>query len=147
MVKNSAGLYRPDRYFALIETALNLGLALLFVDKLGLNGVIIANIFSSFLVPFWTQPYVVYKNIFNRSVISYYKKSVVYAVITLISCVLTYYLCSLVHFDGFLKLIINAFICMVVPNCINIFIFYKTDEYQYLFGIVINMFEQFRMRK
>ena len=147
MVKNSAGLYRPDRYFALIETALNLGFALLFVDKLGLNGVIIANILSSFLVPFWTQPYVVYKNVFNRSVSSYYKKSAVYAVITLISGILTYYICSLFNFEGFLKLIINAFICLMVPNCINIFIFYKTDEFQYLFGIIKNIFEQFRMRK
>ena len=147
MVKNSARLYRPDRYFALIETALNLGFALLFVDKLGLNGVIIANILSSFLVPFWTQPYVVYKNVFNRSVSSYYKKSAVYAVITLISGILTYYICSLFNFEGFLKLIINAFICLMVPNCINIFIFYKTDEFQYLFGIIKNIFEQFRMRK
>ena len=136
MVKNSAGLYRPDRYFALIETALNLGFALLFVDKLGLNGVIIANILSSFLVPFWTQPYVVYKNVFNRSVSSYYKKSAVYAVITLISGILTYYICSLFNFEGFLKLIINAFICLMVPNCINIFIFYKTDEFQYAKNLV-----------
>lgn len=147
MVKNSAGLYRPDRHFALIEAVLNIGLALLFVNKLGLNGVIIANILSSLLIPFWTQPYVVYKIVFNRSVGSYYKKSVVYAVITLISCFFTYYLCSFFAVTGFLKLVINACICLTVPNLINVFIFHKTDEFQYLLGIARNLFKQFRQRK
>ena len=147
MVKNSAGLYRPDRHFALIEAALNIGLALLLVGKLGINGVIIANILSSFFIPFWIQPYVVYKNVFNRSVISYYKKHVVYMVITLISCLLTYYLCSLFRFTGFWKLVVNACICLVVPNGINVFIFGKTEEFQYLLGIIRNIFKQFRMRK
>lgn len=147
MVKNSAGLYRPDRYFALIEAALNIGIAILLVNKMGINGVILANIISSICIPFWTQPYVVYKNVFNRSVISYYKKYITYATITLISCIITYYLCSLFSFSGFLKLIVNAFICVVVPNFINFFIFYKTEEFQYLFGIIKNIFRQFRMRK
>lgn len=101
MVKNSAGLYRPDRYFALLEAAINLGLAVLLVGRLGLNGVIIANILSSLVIPFWTQPYVVYKNIFNRSVASYYRKHVLYAIVTLISCIFTYYICSLFRVDGF----------------------------------------------
>lgn len=147
MVKNSAGLYRPDRHFALIEAFLNLGLAFLLVNKLGINGVILANILSSFFVPFWTQPYVVYKNIFNRSVNSYYKKYAVYAVITLISCVFTYYLCSLFCFSGFSKLFVNALICLIVPNSINIFIFCKTEEFQYLFRIIINVFNQFKSRQ
>lgn len=147
MVKNSAGLYRPDRYFALLEAVINLGLAFLLVGKLGLNGVIIANILSSMVIPFWTQPYVVYKNIFNRSVTSYYRKHVLYAVTTLISCIFTYYICSLFEVEGFLKLVINAMICVVVPNVINIFIFYKTEEFKYLIGIAKNIFKQFRMRK
>lgn len=147
MVKNSAGLYRPDRYFALVEALLNIGLAILLVNKLGINGVIIANIVSSLCIPFWTQPYVVYKNVFNRSVLPYYQKQLVYAVITLISCIFTYYLCSFFCFSGFLKFVINALICLVVPNAINIFIFYKTEEFQYLFGIAKNIFKQFRMRK
>ena len=147
MVKNSAGLYRPDRYFALIEAFFNISLALLLVNKLGINGVIIANIVSSFCIPFWTQPYVVYKNVFNRSVFPYYKKQLIYAVITLISCILTYYFCSFFCFSGILKFVINAFICIVVPNAINIFIFYKTEEFRYLFGIAKNIFKQFRMRK
>lgn len=146
MVKNSAGLYRPDRYFAVVEAVLNIGFALLFVKRLGINGVIIANILSSLFIPFWTQPYVVYKNIFNRSVVSYYKKHIEYAVIALISCIITYFLCSLFKCSGFLKLVINAFICLIVPNGVNIFIFYKTEEFQYLFGIFRNIFKQFRMK-
>ncbi len=147
MVKNSAGLYRPDRHFALLEACLNIGLALALVEKLGLNGVIIANIISSLCIPFWTQPYVVYKNVFNRSVSDYHQKQALYAAITLISTVLTYYLCSLCSMTGFIKIVFNGIICLIVPNGINAFIFYKTDEFQYLLGIVRNVFKQFRMRK
>lgn len=147
MVKNSAGLYRPDRHFALLEAILNLGLALVLVGKMGLNGVIIANIISCLCIPFWTQPYVVYKNIFNRSVIDYHKKQVVYAGVTLISIILTYYLCSIFAIEGFMKLILNGVICLVIPNSINVILFNKTNEFQYLFGIAKNIFKQFRMRK
>ncbi len=146
MVKNSAGLYRPDRHFALIEAALNIGLAMLLVGDFGLNGVLIANIISSLCIPFWTQPYVVYKNVFNRSVVDYYKKHAIYAAITLLSTVLTYFLCSLSSATGFMRLISNGLVCLVVPNAINALIFRKTDEYQYLRGIARNVFKQFRMR-
>ncbi len=147
MVKNSAGLYRPDRYFALFEAFLNIVLALLLSNRFGINGVICANIFSSLCIPFWTQPYVVYKNVFNRSAMSYYRKYISYSVITVISALITYYLCSLCHSCGFIKIAVNALICLIVPNTINILIFYKTAEFKYLFGILKNMFNQFRFRK
>lgn len=147
MVKNSAGLYRPDRYFALIEAAINIGLAMVLVGDFGLNGVLIANIVSSLCIPFWTQPYVVYKNVFNRSVVDYYKKHVLYAIITLISTLLTYYLCSILNATGLMKLVMSGVICLVIPNGVNAFIFRKTDEFRYLLGIARNVFGQFRMRK
>lgn len=144
MVKNSAGLYRPDRYFALFESVLNIFMALLLVDKFGLNGVIMANILSSLFVPFWTQPYVVYKNVFNRSAMSYYKKYIAYSVITVVSGLITYYVCSLCNVTGLMAIIIRAFICLVVPNSINILVFYKTEEFQYLLNVLKNIFRQLK---
>ena len=38
-----------------------------------------------------------------------------------------------------LSLILRAIICLIVPNLIYICIFYKTDEFKYLFGIVYNI--------
>ena len=146
MVKNSAGLYRPDRYFALLEAAINIFLSLSLVECIGINGVLISNIFSSLLIPFWTQPYIVYKNVFKRSVMSYYKKYFVYMLVTLFSGLLSFYLCSLCKEEGILKLFFNAVICLFVPNLINLVIFYRTTEQQYFLGIIRNLFTKFRMR-
>ncbi len=147
MVKNSAGLYRPDRYFSLFESALNMCMALLLVNKFGLNGVIMANILSSLFVPFWTQPYVVYKNVFNRSPAPYYKRYIAYTVITIVSGLITYYMCELCIATGLIAIIVKAFICLVIPNSINILVFYKTEEFQYLLGVLKNMFVHFKTKE
>lgn len=136
MVKNSAGLYRPDRYFALLESFINIILAFFLVQRLGLNGILWANLISSILIPFWTQPYIVYTNVFNKSVFSYYKKYAIYFFITVISGFITFYCCSFFVYSGFIKVLINAIVCVIVPNAINIVIFYRSDEFKYLIKVM-----------
>lgn len=147
MVKNSAGLYRPDRYFALLESLINIVLAFYLVQRLGLNGILWANLISSILIPFWTQPYIVYSNVFNRPVISYYKKYAIYFLITIVSGFITFCCCSLFDFSGFFKITVNAIICMIVPNAINIIIFYSTDEFKYLLRIVKSVITKITHKK
>lgn len=141
MVKSSVGLYRPDRHFALIEAALNLSLAWILVTPYGIDGILAANLISTILVPFWVQPYVVYQNVLKEPVKNYYKRFTIYLAVALLQGFVTYYLCDLFPENNvFLKLIINAIICLIVPNTINLILFCKSMELKYLINVAKNLF-------
>ena len=55
---------------------------------------------------------------------------------------LTNFICSFIPVGDLLNLILRALICLIVPNLVYICIFYKTDEFKYLFGILKILLEQ-----
>lgn len=141
MTKDSAGLYRPDRYFAIAEAIINITLSIILVKKLNsINGVIIANVVSVMLIPFWTQPILVFKHVLHRSPAHYYLRYFTYAAMTFGMTVLTLWIASFVRVDMILlELFIKALICLVVPNGINLLVFSKTEEMQSIIKMVRNI--------
>lgn len=133
MSKDSAGLYRPDRYLTLLEAGINLILSFLLVNVLGVNGVILANLLSILLVPMWSQPYIVYKNILHHGLKSYYLRYILYLGIAAVSMCLTVWLASLVTVaNPILSLFLKAMLCLVIPNGINCLLFWRTKEFRYV---------------
>lgn len=130
MSKDTVGLYRPDRYFALTEAALNILLSLVLVSHFkSIDCLILANLLSMLLIPMWTQPYLVYKHVLNQKVWHYYARYAIYAALTLAMTVLTMYLTGFITVqNAFLELLCKAVVCLVVPNTLNFVIFYKTAE-------------------
>ena len=140
MSKDSAGLFRPDRYMAVLEAVLNIVLALIFVQFWGVNGVLLASILSQLIIPLWTQPYLVYKNILKHDLKPYYLKYLLYAGIVAFSAGFTYWLACLLPFKNvFLVLIFRALLCLIVPNALNILIFWKTEEFKSLKALGMTM--------
>lgn len=143
MVKDNAGLYKPDRYFTLLETLLNIGLSLVFVTPFGVNGVIGANILSFLLVPLWTQTFIVYKHILQIPPINYYFKYIVYLLVSLVSCIISLYLANIIRQDNIVAtLLIRTIICIVVPNLINLLVFSKTKEFVQLKNKIITVIKR-----
>lgn len=133
MTKDSAGLFRPDRYLALLEAVINLVMAIALVRKMGVDGVILASILSILFIPFWSQPYLVYKYVLQRPLWVYYAKYFLYLVVTLASLAVTYWVSNLVTIENiFMQLLWRAFLCVVLPNGINLALFCKTREFRAL---------------
>lgn len=65
--KESMGLFWNDRYKAIVEAVLNLGISVALVVRLGVTGVFLGTIFSMLLTSVWIEPYVIYKHSFERS--------------------------------------------------------------------------------
>ena len=133
MTKDTVGLYRPDRFFALIEAAINIVLSLVLVTRFKtIDGLILANLLSMLLIPMWTQPYLVYKHVLKKSVAGYYLRYAVYAALTAAMTVLTLFLTSrfITVQNILLELLLKALVCLVVPNGLNLLIFAKTPEMQ-----------------
>lgn len=140
MTKDSAGMYEADKYMALLEAAINVILALVLVNYIGINGVIIANILSIVLVPLWTQPYIVYKNILFDSLYNYYKRYLLYFILTIFLSILTYMIANLfVNESLFLIIVFRALICLIIPNVFNLILFYRTKEFQTIKNILLHI--------
>lgn len=145
MSKDAVGLYRPDRYFALVEAIVNIVLSILLVAHFKrVEYVILANLISILVVPMWTQPYLVYKHVLHKKVSLYYLRYAMYALLTAGMTFLTVYLTNFITVQNiFVELILKGMICLAVPNLLNLIIFLKTEEMQDL----IRMLKGLLLRK
>lgn len=143
MARDSAGLYTPDKYMPLVETCLNIGLGIWFVQIWSVNGILLANIVSMLVIPFWIQPFIVYKYLFGRSVKEYFKRYAMYTAALGLSGGVTVWICSKIWFGNmFLVLLLRGCVCLLVPNGINLLLFCWTKEFRY----VINIFPSIKKR-
>jgi len=145
-VKTTSGIFHEDRYAPLIQAAINLIISILLVKHVGIVGVFIGTLISALAVPFWTTPYLVYSKVFKKPVLNYFIKYGKYVVIGVSTYLLTSLASSYIVPDNFLKLIFIGFISLIVPNLIYIGIFFKTDEFKYLLGVVRILIGKFKNR-
>lgn len=141
-VKTTSGIFHEDRYAPLIQATINLIISIVLVQYIGILGVFIGTLISTLAVPFWTTPYLVYKKVFYKPILNYFKKYAFYIGLGIGTYWLTDLISSFVVADNFFSLILIGFICLIVPNLIYIGIFYKTDEFKYLFGIINKIFRR-----
>ena len=143
MAKDSAGLYRQDQWFAIVEAILNIVLSIaLVLYTESINGIIIANTLSMLIIPMWTQPYLVYKHVLDEKVIKYYIRYFAYAGVTVFSFVLTYLVAEKVAVKTdnlFIEMILRAIVCVAIPNLINLVLFCRTREFKELLNLVLRV--------
>ena len=136
VARNVTGEYTKDRWYAVIEAGINFAVGFVLVWRFGVIGIPIGNIISMMAIPFWVQPKIVYSDIFNVSLREYYVNYGVYFVVFIISGALTFALCSMLDTSSVMvNFIIRVMICAILPNLINVIVFWKTQE----FGYVKNM--------
>ena len=135
--KSKAGIFDEDKYFPLIEAVINLGASLILVKYFGLAGIFLGTTVSTLAIPMWTQPKLVFNKIFNLPLREYYKKYSLYAILTIATCAVTTVFCDAIQVNNlFIALIIKGIICLIIPNCIYILIFSKSEEMKYLYAVI-----------
>lgn len=135
--KNKAGLFSQDKYFSIIEGVINLILSLILVKHFGLAGIFMGTTISAILTVFWTQPYIVYTHLFKKTVWSYFIRYSYYILLTLLVGYITDRICH-VYITGidFESLVLRGIIALGLPNIIYLAIFFKTKEFQYIYGVI-----------
>ncbi|WP_343288428.1 hypothetical protein [Turicibacter bilis] len=145
--KSKAGIFSPDKYVPLVEATLNLGASLILVRYFGLAGIFMGTTISSLAMPVWTQSKLVYNHVFNKSVFEYFKSYVFFIGLTLLVGAGVTILCTkLVPWSGFSALLAKGLICVIVTNLTYLFIFFRTKEVQYLWGVFRPMFNKMKYK-
>lgn len=142
--KEAAGIFYEDRYVPLIESAINIVASIGLAKLFGLVGVFIGTFLSSMALFLYSYPIFVYKKLFNRKYIDFIKEHLKYLIISIITVFVTVIIVKQISIaNEFVTLIINAIICLIIPNIIYALIFYKTDEFKYYFELAKNIIKKF----
>jgi len=147
MVKQTSGLYHEDRFMPFVEAGINLVSSLILVQFWGIAGVFTGTLISALAVPFWIQPYIVFKKVFNQSLSKYFIAYLGYLSVGLVAFFLSYGISSLLPEATFTVFILKCIIASVVPNVIYFIVFRKTEEFKYLFNIVKNLAAKLQFMK
>ncbi|MBD3107677.1 hypothetical protein IEO70_04795 [Bacillus sp. AGMB 02131] len=147
-IKTTGGIFHADRYIPLFQAVINLIISIVLVQHLGIIGVFLGTLISTLVGPFWSTPYLVYKDIFKKPVYIYYSNYVVFCLLAIGTYMITSYLCSFYVQVTFLNLLIKVFVCLTVPNIIYLIIFYKSEEFKYMRNTAVLLIrEKFRVNK
>jgi hypothetical protein len=109
------------------------------VQYWGLAGVFVGTLASSVAVPNWYRPIVVYKYVFDSSVIDYFKRFFFYSLILILNIFITSSIQTYFFSDiNLLNFVINMFLCLIIPNLFIISVFYKTKDFKKSKNIILN---------
>lgn len=138
--KMASGNYYQDRYAPIIEAVINLVTSLILVRYIGLTGVFIGTLISNFTVVFWVKPYIVYKYVFDKNLVEYFKMYFRYLLIASLPLFITNILTSSLKYNYTVTdFILNCSINIVTINIIYIIVFYKSEEFKYFINILNNI--------
>ncbi len=135
----SFGLFWYQRIKPVIEATINVALSLLFLIplKMGINGVLLATIGSSFGFVIWYEGYVVYHYALQRPVREYvvliFRGIAQLFVAGAIVDILVNRFITLQ--GGLLSIIIKAFVTLILSMILYILFSFKTPEFKYVLSV------------
>ncbi len=135
--KDSAGIWREDKYVPIIQVFLNLVSSIVLLKIFGISGIFMGTIISSLLVWFYSYPKFVYKKLFNRKIKEYYKELINKVLLSVIIITITYLITISFNIKILLlNLIIKLLISLIIPIIVLYLIYRKTDEYKYYIYLI-----------
>lgn len=137
--RDATATYYYDRYKPLAESLVNLVASIALVQIMGIAGIFLGTIISTLAVCTWVEPYVLYKHVLRCPLNEYFKKYLLYCIVTLFAGIITCGLALLPRGNIYFVFIMRGIICAVVPNLIFVIVFYRTKEFSYFKNIMSSL--------
>ncbi|MDE7016253.1 MAG: polysaccharide biosynthesis protein [Lachnospiraceae bacterium] len=145
--KIAAGVFEQDRYLPLIQGAINLVISIVGAKMIGLAGVYVGTVVSGILANL-IRPVIIYRDCFSKSVWYYFRDSIQYIGAILGIVVLLVPIRNLVLMQvNLLTFLAMAFIITAVYNLFFFFLFRKTEEFAYLWNLLMGKVKRVRTGK
>ncbi len=130
--KDASGIFHQDRHIAIIESAVNIVFAIIFLQYFGLAGVFMGTICSNLLLHLYSYPKYAYTQLFKRSYKNYYIEFTQHLVIALVAGVITFTVSRLFVVESVLiQFLINVALSITIPSAILYMIYRNSDEFKY----------------
>lgn len=134
--KTAAGIFEADKYLSLIQGAVNLVISIVLVQRMGLIGIYIGTVISGLLANL-IKPYYIYRISFGRTAWAYHKQVCGYALVTLLSAGIVYWLGTVIMSQVTILTFIMMFLVItVVVNGIFFLFYHRSEEFKYLLTLI-----------
>ncbi len=130
------GLYPYCKKWFAIEALGNLALNIVLGKLFGITGVIIATIVTIFLFNFIARTNVLFRRYFERGSRQFYFLHLLYFLVTILVCAVTYSICSMVITGGALGFAMKMAICLVVPNLLYLLVYSRTKQFHEAYDLI-----------
>lgn len=128
------GLFYRGKFRPIFSIIVNIVTSIVLVQVMpaeyGVVAVLLGTIISTVGVSWWYDTLIVHKCAFGRSPAKYYIEYWLRIVFVVANCLLVKWICSFIHVNAFVNLLIYAVLCIVVFHGTLIAVFSKTPEFQ-----------------
>lgn len=128
LFEDSAGLWEKDIFKSYFMVVIDLVIDIYLLKKIGINGALVSTI-STMVFAFFYESIVIHKYCFQTKQTKYLFNTLIYSLATVLSCLISYYVCQLLSFSLIITLCTNLFISIIVSCVIYILLTIKTDEF------------------
>lgn len=132
MFRTTLGLFEKSRATPYIGAISNIVLSIILGNKYGLIGIFIATSIAQLLSYFWIDPYLIYKYDFQKKPIKFFLRAIMYFVLFFCELALCIFITSFINFGLVMNLVIDGAVVILVPNCLNYLVYYKSTEFKEL---------------
>lgn len=135
--RQACGIWSHDKVRPVFEAVLNLVLNIVFVKIWGLPGVIISTILTLGVIRMiWGSYYLFHEYFTEYSHGKYLLKMLYYAAVAILVCLVTFLLCERIPLEGIASIAVRGIICVILPNVIFFFAYFRLKEFKGLTGLV-----------
>lgn len=128
---DAKGLWWENRYRAIIEVIINIVLNYFLGRFFGLKGILWATIISIFFVNYLWSSKILFKYYFtNYSILKYYKDNFVYAIVTVIIGLVSFYIVGLIQYNGVIGFVIKTIVCVLVTSVCYLVAYFNTKNFK-----------------
>lgn len=125
--REASGLYVKTKYIMIVTAIINLILSIVLGKIMGLAGILFASAISRLTTYFWYEPFLLFKEYFNKPIKKFYLPIILNFIIVIFSILLINMLLSRINVASWLSIIIKGIICLSL-SCIIFFLAYFRSE-------------------
>ena len=133
--KTAAGVFEPDKYLTLVQGGVNLLLAIVLAQKIGLAGIYLGTLLSG-LIANVAKPVIIYRCCFDKGAGAYFADTVRHLLTVAAVTAACAALAGRVVNGSLLSIIVMAAIITVLFNGVFLALYGRTPECRYLFALL-----------
>lgn len=99
----SMGLFKETKKCAYVDMSVNFVLSMLLVYKIGIGGVLIATVISTFIAEYIMKTLVLYRNSFKNSSLDFFIGNIKFFIIVIIDYIISYLLIGSININSIIK--------------------------------------------
>ncbi len=130
------GVFKSTKYIYLLRGLLNLAISFALVKRYGVAGVFGGTLISTLAVPFFSEPYMLFKYGLGEKCKKFMKKYVEYVISSIIICLLTYVITSGISATTLAFLFLKGIFVFIITNIVLLSMYGKKEEMHYVLRLL-----------